>query len=338
MKNNIYKFYPDIKEKIDHIKWYKLRRVMSFAVDFMYLIGGRRYGKTYSIKSFFIEDFVKNGNRFAWFRTTEKALDKIRNEQQFFGRLENLEQLKVKDVKISGDIIYINKQEAGYLFPISTFYNIKGADYNVVNGCWDEFMRAKGERPLAGKREKFNDICESVFRYGRKRIFAISNSTNKYDDVLAPFNLELNNFGVYLFREKNSLVHYIQSSKRHIEDMENSILGQSMTESEKQFAFENKFTDFGRYGNIAKGKYLFTLQVDDDKFISFYLDKNDCYVKATLPVKSIIKATNPIYVNNRVTKLSQASLKILRQMFDNGNVIFNDGYCRSMFIDNVLPK
>lgn len=337
------KFYPDIPEKIDHLKHYSLKRPLSFCVEWMYLIGGRRYGKTYSIKSFLLKDFVDNGNRFAWIRSWEPALENICSKEQFFGRMKNLKGLGVHEYNIRKRVIYINGKEAGYLFPISTFYNIKGADYdNVVNAVWDEFMRAKGERALPDKRRKFNDLIESVLRGGRKRVFCISNSTNQFDEVLQPFNVTLKDFGTYLYREKNALIHYIRSSKTHIDNMEDSASGHAMTESEKAFAFSNRFTDYGDYGALTKGRYVYSLQVDDDKFLSIYASlengENRLYIRCSLPPSDMIKlkAIENRFVNSKVQKLSPMNVKLLRTLYNSGKIVFDNGYARDMFTEHIF--
>ena len=331
------KFYPDDREKIKDKLWYTLKRVFSFRCWYNILIGGRDYGKTYSIKSFFIKDFIDNGHRFAWFRTTDIALDRIRRKEQFFGRLKNLEELGVETYDIKRDVIYINGQEAGYLFPIKTFHNIKGADYNVYNGCWDEFMRAKGEIAVHGKFGMFKDAVESVFRSGDKRVFLISNSTNKYDEVLAPFNLELKDYGIYLYREKKTLVHYIMSSEEHKKLMEGNVSTLLMSDAEKRYAVENKFTDFGDYGVAEKARYMFTVQTDDDKFVSLYMADGIMYVKDMIPkVKQVFKTLNPTYVNGKVTRLNNATRKIISDMYSEGRVLFVNGYCRDTFINDFV--
>ena len=327
------KFYPDNRDKVDKLKWYSLKRVFSFAVKRMYIVGGRRYGKTYSIKNFLIKDFIKHGHKFAWIRSTDTALDKIRQPLQFFGRIKNLKELGVEKYDISKDIIYINGKPAGYLFAVSTFHNVKGADYDCINGCWDEFMRAKGERPVPGKREKFNDLCESVFRDTGARIFAISNSTNQFDEVLEPFGLTLKEYGCYLFRELDAVIHYVQPSKEHNATFEGSLSFLGMTTQEKKMVVDNKFTSYGDFGKQPKGKYLYTLQVDDDKFLNLFLNvsENVMYVKSGLMEGSIIYTLESEYVNSAVKRLSQEGKKILKRYYDNGKIIFFDGYCRTMF-------
>jgi len=327
------KFYPDNRDKVNKLRWYSLKRVFSFCVKFMYIIGGRRYGKTYSIKTFLIKDFIKNGHKFAWIRSTDTALEKIRQPLQFFGRMQNLKELGVEKYDISKDTIYINGKIAGYLFAVSTFHNIKGADYDCINGCWDEFMRAKGERPVTGKREKFFDLVESIFRNTGARIFLISNSTNQFDEVLEPFAITLNDYGCYLYREKQAIIHYVQPSKEHSTTFDDSLSFLGMTDQEKKMVVDNKFTSYGDYGKQPKGKYLYSLQVDDAKFLNLYLNsiENLMYIKSGLIDSPTVYTLESEYVNSNVKRLSAEGKKILKRYYDNGKIIFYDGYCRTMF-------
>lgn len=328
------KFYPDESIKVDHLQHYSLRKVFSFNVKYMYLIGGRRYGKTYGIKTFLFKDFIKNGHKFAWIRTTDRALEKIKKPTQFFGRMKNLKELGIENYDIKKDIIYINGKEAGHLFSVSTFFNDKGADYDCVNGVYDEFMRAKGERPVSDKRRKFFDLVESVFRGDGQRIFLLSNSINQYDEMLEPFNLTLKEYGCYLYLEKNAVIHYIKTSKTHILNMENSLSGFGMTAEDKKMAFSNQFTSFGDFGKVTKGVYMFTLQVDDDKFINLYNCDGSIYCRQRAPSpQDRIFSFTPDYVSSKVKRLSQSGRKLLQQTFDNGRCVFETGYVRTMITE-----
>lgn len=327
------KFYPDLSTKVDHLKHYSLTKVFSFNMKYMYLIGGRRYGKTYGIKTFLFNDFIKHGHKFAWIRSTDRALEKIKTPTQFFGRMKNLKELGIETYDIKKDIIYINGKEAGYLFSVSTFFNDKGADYDCINGVYDEFMRAKGERPVPDKRRKFFDLVESVFRQDGQRIFLLSNSTNQFDEMLEPFKITLNGYGCYVYLNKNSVIHYIKTSKKHMESMEESLSGYGMTENDKKMAFSNEFTSYGDFGKVAKGSYMFTLQVDDDKFISLFNAENIIYCRLSLPPNARLFSFTPDYVSSKVKRLSQGGRKILQQAFDNGRCMFENGYVRTMITD-----
>lgn len=328
------KFYRDDPVKVKNLRWYSHKRWQSFAVKHNHLIGGRGYGKTYPLRLDFLHNFQKTGETFFWTRTTDRALDAIRDPNQFFGRIkpEHLKWLEIENYDIKNDRIYINKKLCGYYFAVSTFYNNKGADYNCTRGCWDEFMRAKGERPLAGKREKFMDLCQSVLRDDKNaRVVYLSNSTNQFDEVLKYYEIKLNDFGVYLYREENALIHYIRPSETFLEAQKDSISFTGASDHQKKMMYENKFTDYGEYGKLSKAKYLFSIQCDDDAFLSFYEYNMTLYVKPNIPDNPWIKSVNPIFVNSNVNKLTQAEKKYLTTMYERGKVIFIDGYCRVLF-------
>lgn len=110
------KFYPDESKKIEKLKFASFKRAFSFAVQKMYFIGGRGYGKTYSTKKLLFTNFVKYGKKFAWVRTTDTALQLIQNDEQFFARQDYLKDIGVESHKVVGNKIYINDKLAGYFF------------------------------------------------------------------------------------------------------------------------------------------------------------------------------------------------------------------------------
>jgi len=332
------KFYPDDRDKVDNLRWYSHKRDDSFACRFNWDIGGRGFGKTYSTKlEKCLHNFQKNKRTFFWARTTDQALERIRDPIQFFGRIskEHLKKLEIESYDIKNDKIYINKKRCGYLFAVSTFYNNKGADYDCQIGVWDEFMKADGERPVQGKYGKFMDLCQSVLRDDPStRVYGISNSTNQFDEVMRHYNWKKQGFGVYLYRDQNALIHYIAPSKRFLEAQKNSASFDGMSDFQKKMTFSNEFTDYGEYSKMPKGRYVYTVQVDDDMFISFYYGQDKVYIKNNLPVKPILRAINPKFMNSYVLRLSPIDKKYIVNMHDRGKIIFCDGYSRTMFHEN----
>lgn len=322
------KFYSDKQEYIDTTLWYSLKRVMSFACQEMYLTGGRRRGKTFSVKTYCISDFMDNGNKFAWVRTSEAALKNVNNDEQFFGRQSNLLDLGVKTHKIKNNVIYINDKIAGYMFAVSTFHNVKGADYNCKTIVWDEFIKCEGERPISNKRKKFFDLVESIGRGDVSRVICMSNAINQYDEVFAPFKVKLDKFGCYVYREKNAVIHYIAPSKLHTEMIEKGLSFQGMSEKEREISFGNKFINYGDYGDLSKARYIFSIQTDDDKFLSVYIAKDKLYIKTTLPNNPFLCCFNSRFVNGRVKRINIAQKKMITNAYNNGSIVFTDGYAR----------
>lgn len=329
------KFYPDDPAKIEKLPYASFKRAFSFAVQKMYFIGGRDYGKTYSTKKLIFTNFVKYGKKFAWIRTSDKALSLIQNDEQFFGRQNYLKDIGVETHKVVGNRIYINDKIAGYFFSVNTAHNVKGGEYQLDCIIWDEFMKFGNEHAVKGKRKLFFDLCESIGRGDATRIFLLSNSTNKYDEVLAPFKLDLSKgFGCYLYRDQNSVIHYMAPSKAYQERVKKNLSISGMTEDEQKMAVSNEFSDFGDYGNIRKAKYMYTLQVDDNSFISLYSGEGKIYIRQgvhPVEIQQRIYTTIPMYVNSTVQKIPFSSKKFLIMCHDFGKIIYQNGYCRNTF-------
>lgn len=338
------RFYKDYPEKIKWLKHYDLRHPLSFCCRFNYLIGGKGYGKTFSVKFFIFREFINNGYTFGWCRSTDTALDNVRDTNQFFIRMTpvfNL--LGITSYKVKGSDIYINDLLAGHFFAISTFYNQKGADYICDYVVWDEFMREDGERPVPFIRQKFFKLLEAIGRDNVKRVFFISNSTNKFDDMLKPYDIDFSNgHGVYVYRNgkqtESVLIHFIESSKHFKENKLNSASISGMSNDERIEALENEFKDFGEYFNPKKAVYRFSIQVGDSEFISVYTYNGGIYILGGYPHLPKMKALNSKYINSTVTRLTQNEKKALRMHFDTGNVVFKDGYCRTAFQDFIANK
>lgn len=329
------KFYPDNSTLVENKPYYTLKRVFSFNVKFNYITGGRGYGKSYDCRTFVVSRFVKHGEKFAWIRTTDRALEKISNAQQFFGRMKNLSELGVKEYAIKGGIIYINGLEAGYLLSLSTYYNIKGADYNVVNVVYDEFMKADGERGIKNKLSMFTDMIESICRTDSGKIILISNSTDQFDQMLMPFNVKLKEHGIYLFREKNALIHYVAPSKAYTERMLSGAASLTlMSEKDKAIKLENKFVNHGDYGKGIKGKIMFNLMLDDNYYAVLFMVDDKIYIKRdTDPFEnSEIYTFNAQHIGNGVKRLPMTMKKVLRIYFDRGKILYSDGYLRDSLI------
>lgn len=326
------KFYPDDENKIKHLKYASFKRAYSFGVKKMYFIGGRDYGKTYSTKHDIFKDFVKNGKLFAWVRTTDVALELIKDDSTFFARQTYLKSIGVHSHSIRKNRIYINGKIAGYFFSVNTAHNVKGGEYQIDNIVWDEFMKFGNERPLKNKRKLFFDLVESIGRGEASRIYFLSNSTNKYDDVISPFNINLSlGYGCYLYREENSVIHYMKPSDAYLERVSKNLAMSGMTTTERNMAVSNKFTDYGDYGSEKKLKVYCSIQTDDDKFINIYLGKEKMYVKkSSTPVDEKIFAINKSFINSTVKKLSTVLKNIIGLYYNNGKMVFEDGYCRDI--------
>lgn len=331
------KFYPDNATKIAELEHASMKRAMSFNVKFNYFIGGWGYGKTYGIKSFLFRKFVKWGHTFVWLRKTDEALKQIRSTDQFFGRMGDvINELGITEYHITGNRIYINNKIAGYFAPISTTHNNKGADYKVKYGVFDEFLREMDERPVNFIREKFLRCLESFGRDEIERVFLLSNAVNQYDPMLIHLNIKLNEFGCYLYREKNSVVHYMRPSKAYFERKTQGTVGETMTAAQMAQAYSNKFEQFDVFSTAGKLTYSLSIIIDNNRFLSFYVGKDGfMYVKDGKPDNAKLLTFNKIYVNDKIGKISNSEKMYLKSLFNTSRMKFETGYCRDAFVSQI---
>lgn len=331
------RFIPD-KPAADSLSRYSLKRVDSFNCRINHIIGGNSFGKSWALKCALFSRFVERGETFAWCRSTKEMLKLINNSDQFFGRMSAvLPSLGVHSYKVHANKIYINDKLAGYLLAIDTFFNQKGADYIVHTAVWDEFMRENGELYRGNRRERFYKLIEAIGRDEVRKIYLISNSTNQFDDVLAPYGVNLSRYGIYLDRSTNSLIHYVRPSKEHIQRMTGHASYLGKTEIERDVSVYNKFINHGAYAAPAKATYCFTIQHGDADFISVYGYKDGYYIMAGVPAANRTVLTNDRrFVNSTVRLLPFDARKALAAGYAGGGCVFKDGYARDSFINLSL--
>lgn len=330
------KFYPENDMAMSKLEWASFKKAFSFNVKFNHFIGGWGYGKTYGIKSFLFEKFVKCGHTFVWLRKTEESLKGCKSTEQFFGRMGGvIEKLGIKNYKVYGNKIFINDKIAGYFAAVSTPHNTKGADFKVKYAVFDEFLREFDERPIHNIRQKFLRCLESFGRDEIKRVFLISNAVNQYDPMLEYLSIELNEFGCYVYREKDTLVHYMKPSKKYVEKKADGTVGVSMTAEQMAQAYQNKFEVFDEYSSDTKLKYMFSIVIGNNQYLSFYLSNDGCIVKSKIPVNAKLLTYQRIYVNSKIEMISTAHKKYIQSLYNSGRMKFEDGYCRTAFISEI---
>ena len=160
-------------------EWYNLRPILGNAnwAIFYILLGGREAGKSYSVTNFFVDQWVNKGIPFTWIRLTDKAANKLlqNNAEKLVD--PDLRRKYDLDLVTSGNNVYqvwkqertithkdgttetkrvvVKKKLMARVYALSTFYNDKGSIYDKdflkdenmrYNIAIDEFEREKGEK------------------------------------------------------------------------------------------------------------------------------------------------------------------------------------------------
>ena len=246
-----------MKKIINKAIYYVNRAVFGIVALFIILIGGRGIGKTYSTQNYCLRRFFKHGEKFLWMRLTENSAKKLleRDAADFLDS-QLIEKWKITDIKVKGDVVYLNGKEAARILPLSTFYNSKGVALNkkgkaVVRNkelseseskalikkeikkyrtiVLDEMNREKNEAKRFSISYAFVSQLENICRLDTdRRIILLGNTLDEASDILAEsFNFipEDGKFGIYRLHKKRAVIHYIEDSEEYQKKRAISIAG-----------------------------------------------------------------------------------------------------------------
>lgn len=217
------------------------------------LIGGRGVGKTYGAWEYLLRQHVERGrwnkyDRFIWFRTTDAAIAELKAQtgqkmcpydqlKDHFGiRVTSVgNNIYFRDVKgydgqFNGEAWDEWKKEhpnlhVGYALSLSTFYKMKGVQYNEVSiGFLDEVNREKGERRTFDLFYAFVNQIETVARLRQDfRLVLMGNTIDDASDILSEFNFIPPTFGTYRLRGHRTIIMYVKDSDKFAEARKESI-------------------------------------------------------------------------------------------------------------------
>ena len=261
---------PSMKYKMPKIqerKYYNLRSVLgNDKKNFIWLLGGRCAGKSYSVMRFFIHQYKHRGRPFTWMRLTEAQCKLL--------LANNAEKLVDADIRryynldliVSGDNVYeVSRDEKGKILEkkfmcrvlaLSTFYADKGSglydngflkDPNMYyNICLDEMNKEKNERKTLDIIYSFSNQIENLVRleHTRVRIICIGNLLEDCSDLLAGINFIPVEFGRYKLKKKKSIVEYIPQTEAMAKARKDS-LASIITPDASTFTNQDK-TDLSR--------------------------------------------------------------------------------------------
>lgn len=144
--------------------WYDKSQLLSHNKIMNMVLSNRGGGKTFNMTRWSIDDFKKNGSQCAWVRRYQTEIDEMLLNGKFFDAVR--EYYPKDDLKIEGNIGYINGEAAIYFIALSTSRQLKSNNYPFVNKIiFDEFIIDKGRVTyLKNEVEVFLDLYETIAR------------------------------------------------------------------------------------------------------------------------------------------------------------------------------
>lgn len=203
--------------------YYRLKKIMSFNLPWMGIIGARGRGKTFAVKEHLINDFLLKNRRFVWCRDSAADCEKLAEDNglKFLEDIGLMNCPGLDEIKVKGWSIYVNGKNAGEMMPASLYQSYKGDSYqSVYNVNYDEFIPESIVRHKVGVRAKVNTMS-TVFRLREEgRVFMTSNALDRGDEFLQFLGVDLFDFGFYVNRKMGFVLHYADNSAEF--DLKNS--------------------------------------------------------------------------------------------------------------------
>ena len=230
--------------------WYDKGQTLSFRAFFNLLIGNRGSGKTYSYKTWCIDDFKKTGHQFVWLRRYGTEIEEMR--KTFFDDIRHLypqDKLNLVGTKKSGKIL-VNNKVAGFYFALTTSAIAKSSAFPLVDKIvFDEFLiMGNTYKYLNDEVVMLLEFIETIFRNREndpdavqpRGVYLLGNNITIANPYFLYFNIPNFKGRFYKDKERNILVERY-SNERFIENKKNTAIGKlTRGTTYEEYAIENK--------------------------------------------------------------------------------------------------
>lgn len=237
------------------MNFYTLDKVISYNIPVNIIITERGYGKSYSVKKYVIDRYLKKHESFLYIRRYENELKSVfefgskENPKDFFDDLKKLypeHELKAKNRKF-----YLDGEVFGYAKRMTEAQDLKSGSYqNISTIIIDEYPIEKGKRYyLPNEGMILLGMFDSIIRNKMEsevKIFILGNAVEglEYSPLFTFFNLTLP-YGkdIKLFKENTILLQYATSSEFR-KEREKTLIGKLAKGTPyEEYAINNKILD-----------------------------------------------------------------------------------------------
>lgn len=310
--------------------WYDKGQLLSYKMFFNMVIGNRGGGKTYSFKTWAIDDFLKTGRQFVWLRRYGTEIELMR--KSFFEDIAQkypAHKFEIKGNKKAGKF-YVDNKLMGFYFALSTSAIAKSSSYPLVDKIiFDEFLiMGNTYKYLSEEVVLLLEFIETIFRNRENNpkdiqprgVYLAGNNITIANPYFLYFNIKPFKQRFYIDKVKGLLVEQY-SNKSFIETKKQSHIGKlTAGTTYAEYAIENKsYLDndkfiakkpsnasfncaidykgktYGFWLDYKNGNMYVNMQYDPDSYNHFSLTKEDHSINTFL-----IKNINNTYLRNVV--------------------------------------
>jgi hypothetical protein len=224
------------------------------------IIGARGLGKTYGVRKYMIEDYLKNGYCFVEVtRFREENNDVAAN---YFSRIIQDDIFPEYEFRTTNKIAEIRKKKTGkkenewktigYFIPLSLQQQKKKSTYvNVRNICMDEIIIDNDDRYHTYLKNEFEQLAKLVDTVTRERaddtelrkprIFLLGNACDAFNPYFQHYDVPLEpEFGLQWLGGKTCLFDYVRDDAYAEQKTKNTVSGRMLKNNDDMTA-KNRF-------------------------------------------------------------------------------------------------
>lgn len=284
---------------MDESMYYNPQKLLSHNRILNFVIGARGIGKSFAMKEYPINRFLKYGEQFIYVKRYKTDMKKVDN---YFDDIINENKFPDTEFKAKGRKFQINGKIAGWAIPLSTWQNEKSNAYpHVTTIIFDEFIR---ENDMSGylpnEVEALLNLMDTVFRdRNNVRCICLSNAVSIVNPYFLYFNLMPNvekRFNAYKDivveipdsqefaeeRRKTKFGSLIQGTNYADMSIENEFVNDSKVFVEKrsktskfQFIIIYKGMKMGIWVDLSEGLMYVSNDYDPSSRIVYAMTKDD---------------------------------------------------------------
>lgn len=226
--------------------------------DVNLIIGARGLGKTYGVRRYMLEDYIKNNICFVEVTryreenndVAAKYFDRI-IEDNIFPDYDFRVHNKVAEIRRNGDK---NWRTCGYFIPLSLQQQKKKSTYvNVRNICMDEIIIDPDDvyhHYLRNEYEQLANLVDTVTReraddskLRKPRIFLLGNACDACNPYFEHYDVPLEpEFGLQWLDGKTCIFDYVEDDKYAAQKTKNTVAGRMMKNNDDVTAKTNSST------------------------------------------------------------------------------------------------
>ena len=317
---------------------------------FVWIIGGRATGKTYT----FLKTVIEDDMRFIYMRRRQTQVDLIKTpEFNPFKKLNKNEGWTITPSPITKNhsgfytgeidkdgVLRPQGEPLGYAMALSTISGLRGFDASDVKiWCYDEFIPERNEMPIKNEGASFLNAYETINRNreleGEKplRFIGLSNSNTAANDIFLYLHLteiveQMKKRGQRVWKNLERRTMIIDLGDSEISEMkrETALYKMAVGTDFIGMSLDNEFIDddFSNIRSCPLIEYVPKVAIGDI-CIYKHKDRKEYYVSA-----SISGSPKRIEATETGKILFRRRYDYLWKLFLSGKIIFENFYCKKV--------